>query len=117
MTKIIDGLHVLTYDEWIKTPEISNMLEEAEECLTCDGEGIHECECGDTHDCGNCSRTGKSKIEDLSDEYNRTLRNELQKLIAWKKGLKTKNPSAYLEERDQDYRTGIVTLKIPNNVD
>lgn len=49
----------LTFEEWVvANPDISD--DEESECPHCDGEGEHECECGDTHPCGNCDGTGKT---------------------------------------------------------
>jgi hypothetical protein len=31
-------------------------------CGECDGDGIHECECGDQHNCGGCDGSGYNDI-------------------------------------------------------
>ena len=82
--KVVDGIHVLTYDEWVKRADVSDMLLDVEDCPTCDGDGEHECECGHTHDCGACMGSGKS--EDFRELYESSLREELKNLLAWKNG-------------------------------
>lgn len=44
MTKVIEGVNVLTYDEWQKRPEVIEMFGTLNECSTCDGEGEDEIE-------------------------------------------------------------------------
>lgn len=79
MTTIYQGVTVLTYEEWLKLPEVAEYLgERVEECLTCDGSGDHICECGDEHPCGACDGTGT--IEDFRNIYEKQLREEINKL-------------------------------------
>lgn len=82
MTKIIDGVRVLDYDEWIRIPEVKKLNESLEDCLICDGEGVHVCECGNEHDCESCD--GDGMAESLRSIYTRTLRMELEKLLRWR---------------------------------
>lgn len=82
MTKIINGIHVRTYEEWILILEVKEIVETLEECTVCDGEGTHECKCGDTHSCGNC--LGDGKQDNLQDMYNKEVKEELQKLLIWR---------------------------------
>ncbi|MDD2923191.1 MAG: hypothetical protein PHQ36_12970 [Anaerolineales bacterium] len=93
MTKVIDGVNVLTYDEWAKLPGAKTLLGEVEECDECDGTGEHECSCGHTHECVACDGSGKDGGVNLRDIYEETLRDEIKKLIAWREGLATKRPS------------------------
>ena len=82
MTNIIDGIHVFTYEEWSKRSDVSEMLSQSEDCPTCGGEGEHQCECGDTHECRACS--GDGKTTDFREKYESLLRDELNKLLTWK---------------------------------
>lgn len=91
MTKVIDGITVLTYEEWKKSPAIKELADSIEVCDTCDGTGEHECDCGDTHECGACD--GSGKLQDICDVYERLLRGELEKLLQWRDGLPIKHPS------------------------
>ena len=81
MTKIIDGVRVLTYDEWIKIPQVKELYEELEDCEYCEGESTHSCTCGNEHDCEACG--GDGKIESLRHLYSQTLKAELEKLLRW----------------------------------
>ena len=81
MTKIMDGVRVRTYEEWIKLPEVIELNESIEDCSTCDGEGSHICDCGHEHDCEACNGSGKET--DLKELYNKALKVELQKLLSW----------------------------------
>ena len=91
MTKVYDGVTVLTYDEWQKKPEVKEMYGETAECSICDGTGEHECECGDTHECGACDGSGKSI--DLREMYEKELRDEIGRLHAWQEGKASKKVS------------------------
>ncbi len=93
MTKIIEGISVLTYEEWEKKPEARQLLGDADDCDECDGTGEHECSCGDTHDCRACDGSGKDGGVNLRDIYEESLRNEIKKLIAWRNGDATRSPS------------------------
>ncbi len=86
MTKIIDGIRVRTYDEWIKIPEVKELEELIEECPMCDGEGVHLCDCGNEHDCEECE--GRGKADDLKHMYNKELKHELEKLLKWTDALR-----------------------------
>ena len=91
MTKVYDGVTVLTYDEWQKKPEVKEMYGETAKCSTCDGTGEHECECGDTHECGACD--GSGKLIDLREMYEKELRDEIGRLHAWQEGKASKKVS------------------------
>ena len=82
MSKIINGIHVLTYEERAKIPEVKEIEENLEDCSSCDGEGVHVCECGHEHDCEACD--GSGKVGNLKSIYQETLRVELAKLLKWK---------------------------------
>jgi hypothetical protein len=92
MTKVIDGVRVLEFDEWHKKPSVIELENEIPKCEMCD-DGEHECECGDTHDCGRCHGTGKE--ESLKDIYTRALKKELEKLLAWREGLPIRDEHKY----------------------
>jgi hypothetical protein len=111
MSKIIDGVHVLTYDEWKNKPEVADELLDVEECSTCDGDGVHECECGDTHDCMVCSGSGKAV--DFRERYEAILRDELKKLLAWKNGEPIK-PNNRVTEYVSHSKDPIVVFKVNN---
>ena len=98
MTKIIEGITVLTYEEWEKKPEARQLLGDTDDCDECDGTGEHECSCGDTHDCRACDGSGKDGGVNLRDIYEESLRNEVKKLIAWREGLAIKNPSLDIQK-------------------
>lgn len=85
MTKVFDGVTVLTYEEWINKPEVAEYLSEIavdEDCENCDGTGEHECDCGDVHDCHECN--GSGTLLDARGVYEEDLRNEIRKMISWK---------------------------------
>ena len=86
--KVIDGVHVLSLEEWKKTPAVKEMEAEFEDCPECLGDGTHECDCGDVHDCHNCD--GEGKMSTLDKVYQSSLRDELQKLLDWREGLAKK---------------------------
>ncbi len=45
-------------EQWQKVPVQLPPLYEGEKCDLCRGEGQHECECGNVHDCDRCQGTG-----------------------------------------------------------
>jgi DnaJ-class molecular chaperone len=68
--------HVMTFEEWKKrNPDIE---EDTDECPECNGEGEHECDCGDLHECGFCDGTGvvggKTLQEIFYDQYKRDMK-------------------------------------------
>jgi len=81
MTKVIDGMHVLTYEEWKKRPAVVEMLRTAPECESCNGDGHHECNCGNDHECNTCDGTGKTI--NYRNEYEFRLRAEIRNLQKW----------------------------------
>jgi len=93
MTKIIQDMTVYTYNEWFKLPAVQEMYGKLKDCPTCDGEGEHECECGDTHDCNACGGSGKEK--DNREIYEHLLREEIKSLHGWIDGAPLK--TLYLE--------------------
>jgi hypothetical protein len=99
MTIIYDGVKVFTYEEWRKTEAAEELLGEIEECDTCNGTGEHECECGNTHECGACDGSGMAM--DIRNVYETMLREEINKLIAWRDGLAIKHPSLMGEKRQR----------------
>ncbi len=107
--KILDGVHIFTYDEWKRKPEVSDELLDVEDCLTCDGEGEHECECGHKHDCVACNGSGKT--EDFREIYEAQLRDELKKLLSWKTGDPIR-PSNRLTPYQSHSRDPIVQIHI-----
>ena len=86
--KVIDGVHVLSLEEWKNTRAVKEMEEQLEDCPDCYGEGTHECECGDVHDCRTCD--GEGKKDNLDKIYRNSLREELQNLVNWRNGLSKK---------------------------
>ncbi len=84
MTRIIDGVEVLTYDEWKILPEVVEMYDKLDDCRECGGTGEHDCSCGDEHECYECK--GSGKIKSLSDIYRDTLQIEIKKLTDWNAG-------------------------------
>jgi DnaJ-class molecular chaperone len=91
MTSVMNGRIVFTYDEWIKNKKINNVQESPAKCAMCDGDGEHECECGDTHTCESCNGTGE--MENQHKVYELALREEIQRLNAWIDGDKTIHPT------------------------
>jgi len=89
MTRLYQGVKVLTYEEWIKLPVIVEAGIKHEECGVCDGMGDHECECGDTHECGACDGTGYT--DKTHDVYEEQLRNEIEHLQSWITGDKLRS--------------------------
>ena len=83
--KVIDGVHILTLEEWKKTPAVKGMEAEFEDCPECHGEGTHECDCGNIHDCHECD--GEGKTSTLDKVYRHALYDELKKLVEWKNGI------------------------------
>ena len=86
--KVIDGIHVLSFEEWKKIPSVLEMEEGFEDCPTCGGDGKHECDCGNIHDCNDCDGNGKS--QNLDKIYREELRKELQLFLDWKNGVPKK---------------------------
>ena len=64
--EIIMSLHY-TYGQFLEVNGISDE-ERFKECDECDGEGYHECSCGDEHDCKACD--GKGKRDIMRDMYD-----------------------------------------------
>lgn len=50
---------------WQKLPELPEA--KFEECDKCDGDKVHECDCGHQHDCPACEGSGKVEIQDHID--------------------------------------------------
>jgi hypothetical protein len=88
MTTVVDGIRVLTFDEWKIKPEVLELENDLEDCDVCNGDGTHECECGDEHDC--CACDGAGKISNLKDIYAASLREELARFLEWREGLPKK---------------------------
>lgn len=88
--RVVDGVKVLTYEEWLRLPFVKEIEAEFEDCGTCDGSGEHVCDCGDKHTC--CACDGHGKTDDLRNLYTRMLKLELEKLLAWREGLGLKVP-------------------------
>ena len=112
MTKVIEGAIVLTYEEWEKRPAVKELFGEIEECDTCYGSGDHECDCGDTHECGACG--GSGKVKDIRNIYEEELRSEIKRLIAWREGLAIKNPSLMGDEKHKEFASA-VKIRIHGN--
>lgn len=69
-------------EEWVALPDVANFLADTQEdCPECLGDGQHECECGDVHECANCGGTGK--LIDHGDIYHRRLSWEKARLTEW----------------------------------
>jgi hypothetical protein len=85
MTRVIDGVHVLSYTEWCALPSVQKMLEESPKCEECDGAQEHECTCGHWHTCGQCDGSGHSV--NLAIAYRDQVRAELERLMEWREGL------------------------------
>lgn len=94
--KVLDDLPenvtVLDFEKWKKKPEVAEMYQEVDECDMCHGTGSHDCECGHTHECGECDGVGKERS--LREIYERELRIEIKHLREWIEGLKTKTPTS-----------------------
>jgi len=99
MAKVIEGVHVLDFDEWKRRPEVIAMEEEFEDCDECHGDGTHECDCGHVHECSFCD--GKGKTSTLQDEYNSQIKEELKKLVLWRDGLAKKVPDMVVRNAKQ----------------
>jgi DnaJ-class molecular chaperone len=87
-------MQTLTFKEWkANNPELIAQLEENDEdCDECEGRGIHECDCGDQHDCPDCDGSGKvgDHIDDsLQKIYDAQKKQELLKLAKWEGNAKT----------------------------
>jgi RecJ-like exonuclease len=68
----------LTFEQWKQAnPDVVDIEDTCDEC---GGDGMHTCDCGDTHDCGYCSGTGKIKEVAIEDIYNRQLAKDKAKL-------------------------------------
>lgn len=93
MDKNVKDVKVLTFEEWVKNPEVALMKAEVT-CDECNGTGEHECECGDTHTCGYCDGDGKSV--NFRETYEQTLRDEIERLRRWVDGVKIEEPSENL---------------------
>ncbi len=86
-------MRTLSFEEWEALPENQKLkeqlLEEETDCEECNGEGEHECECGDVHTCLACDGTGKEEYGELSVEqamksiYKKQLADEKEKLNKW----------------------------------
>jgi hypothetical protein len=89
MTRLYQGVKVLTYEESIKLPLIPEAGLKQERCDVCDGMGDHECECGDTHECRACDGTGYAYKTHA--DYVGALRSEIEHLQAWITGDKIRS--------------------------
>lgn len=56
----------LRFEDWLAISDVREYLElefknqeSEEDCPYCDGDGEHECECGDTHTCLGCNGSGR----------------------------------------------------------
>jgi DnaJ-class molecular chaperone len=116
MTQLIEGIRVLKYEEWVNLPSVKQMGATLKKCDTCYGDGEHECECGDTHECQACGGSGKE--ENYRDIYEAILRDEIQRLKGWISGEGHYTPLekhlAQLVKEKQD-RGGLITLNIHGN--
>lgn len=110
MTEVIEGVNVLTYQEWEKLPGVKELLGDVEDC---DGTGEHECSCGDVHDCRSCDGSGKDGGVNIRGIYEETLRDEIKKLIAWRDGLAIKHPSNMGDKHSEP--VSIVAFNIHGN--
>ena len=113
MTKVIEGVNVLTYEEWVKLPGAKILLDEVDECDECDGTGEHECSCGNIHECSACDGSGTDSGVNLRDIYEETLRDEIKKLIAWREGLAIRHPS--FDGEKQSEHVNAVKINIHGN--
>lgn len=71
-----------TFEQFIEMNQIPDD-ERFDECEVCNGEGDHECECGDVHECSNCH--GAGKIDNLKIGYDRMCKEEDKKWEEWHK--------------------------------
>ena len=69
-----------TFEEWLAVADLSDE-DRYEECETCNGEGTHECDCGDEHACRQCNGAGKLDI--AKQEYNLLKRENEKKWKEW----------------------------------
>ena len=69
-----------TYEEWLIQAEITDE-ERYKPCENCNGEGEHTCDCGHTHDCGECN--GKGRFDVTEDVYERLCKEQEKKLEEW----------------------------------
>jgi RecJ-like exonuclease len=83
-------MKILSFKAWMKqNEELVNALKSTErDCQYCDGDGKHECDCGNLHDCRNCDGTGKEDGSDsadsrLRDVYDKKRITELAGLASW----------------------------------
>ena len=68
----------LTIVEWLRdNPDLE--IEKAE-CMTCDGTGDHQCDCGDEHECGNCNGTGLAQGCTYPELYIEQLKRDVDRL-------------------------------------
>lgn len=84
MTKVFEGYIVYTFKEWRELPHIKewiiDQLEDTEECDNCLGSGDCQCDCGDFHSCNVCGGEGNFSNFDPRNEYEKTLREEIERL-------------------------------------
>ena len=89
-------LNHVPYRIWKNKPEqkelSAKLLDEAKErthCPYCNGNGVHSCECGDTHDCNYCGGTGlTSEVEKeldyiLTSLYSKLCAEDEMKFLKW----------------------------------
>jgi DnaJ-class molecular chaperone len=71
-----------TFEQWKKdNPELAEV---ETDCLECGGDGNHMCTCGDTHPCGECDGTGKTKEGvSLEVQYRKQYRLDKMRLEIW----------------------------------
>ena len=72
-----------TYKEWLEAYDIT---EEFEECSECNGDGDHECDCGDIHDCKACNGIGQVSVQ--MEEYETYKRDTEKRLREWEASIK-----------------------------
>ena len=80
-------MQVKTFKQW--TADNADMLEELEAtptiCDVCDGDGRHECDCGDMHHCRNCHGSGKLNTNIAQDLYHKYLSGDAERIKRWGK--------------------------------